>query len=225
MAGDAIPLPGGRVPEELAQTGGPLDSRDDAEGLAGLLGRRLGDVLKPAQAVVAGHVGKRVDLRMVLAEPVPEAADRKLQLVHGRRTVGQPPVGEPLLRDGLHLRGQDQRRLPGRHQLAGLRRDLAAVVEHHLQLVEVGDPVLGGALQVALPGRVEPLQVRMVGEEPDRLQGLGDVVLGDRGDVEDAGVQGDATDRPVHRLPGRVRIEAQADGVVDELVRARKDTG
>ncbi len=223
VAGDAIPLPSGGVPEELAQPGGPLDPGDDAERLTGLLRRRLGDVLEPAQAVVAGHVGERVDLGMVFAEPVPEATDRKLKLVHGRRTVRQPPGGEPLLRDGLHLRGKYQRRLPGGHQLAGLRRDLATVVEHNLQLVEMGDPVLGSALQVALPGRVEPLQVRVVSEEPDRLQSLGDVVLGDRGDVEDTGVQGDATDRPVHRLTGRVRVEAQADGIVDELLGAQVD--
>ena len=150
--------------------------------------------------MVAGDIGVGDDLGVVSGEPLAELSDGDLQLLHRHRRVAQPPGGQPLVRHRLHPRRQHQRRLPRRHELAGLGGDLAAVEQHHLQLMQMSDPLLGSIVTVVLRRGVEDVQVVAFAEQPDGLQRFGDVVLGDLTGVLDAGVQRDPPDRPLHRL-------------------------
>ena len=111
VAGHVGVLPDGGIPEELRQPGDPLDPRHDTQRLAGLLGRRFGDVADPVQAVLAGGPGERSDLGMLLDQPVAEHPHRELQLVDRRGGVGEPAGRQPLLRHGQHPRRQLHRRL------------------------------------------------------------------------------------------------------------------
>jgi len=152
--------------------------------------------------MVAGDVGVGDDLGVVAGEPLAEPADSDLQLLHRRRRIGQPPRRQPPVRNHLHPWRQHQRRLPGRHQLARLGGDLPAVKQHHLQLMQVSDPLLGGIVAVVLRRGIEAVQVVALAEQPDGLQRPGDVVVGDLTDMLDTGVQRDPADRPPHCLPG-----------------------
>jgi len=87
---------------------------------------------------------------VVLTKPFAEPAHGDFQFLHRRGSIGQLAGGQPFAGHGLHPWRQDQRRLPGRHQLAWLGGDLAPVEQHHLQLVQMGDPLLGGMLEEAL---------------------------------------------------------------------------
>jgi len=76
------------------------------------------------------------------------------------------------------------------------------VKQHHLQLMQVSDPLLGGIVAVVLRRGIEAVQVVALAEQPDGLQRLGDVVVGDLTDMLDTGVQRDPADRLPHCLPG-----------------------
>jgi hypothetical protein len=221
--GDVVVFPCRGVPEQLGEPGDPLDAGDRAQWLARLLGRCLGERLSPGHAVIAGHVGVGDDPGVVLTEPFAEPAHGDFQFLHRRGSIGQPAGGQPFAGHGLHPRRQDQRRLPGRHQLAWLGGDLAPVEQHYLQLVQMGDPLLGGMLEEALLRGVEQVQVAAFAEQPDGLQCLGDVVVGDLAGMLDAGVEGDPADRPPHRLAKRSPVVAEGDCFLDQLGGAQAD--
>jgi hypothetical protein len=160
---------------------------------------------------------------MVLLQPGGERAQRQLELGDRRRRARQPAAGQPLLRDRLHPWRQLGRLLALGHQLAGLGVELTAMVEHDLELVQVGDPALRDAVEEPAAGRVEELEVGTLGEEPDRRQQLDDVILGDRADVAHAGAQRDPGDRPVHRLASGAALKPQSRGLVDQLSGSQVD--
>ena len=97
------------------------------------------------------------------------------------------------------------------------------MIEHDLELVQVGDPAFRHAVDKPAAGGVEELEVGTLDEEPDRRQQLGDVILGDRGDVAHAGVQRDPGDRPVHRLARGAALKPQPRRVVDQLTGPKVD--
>lgn len=166
--------------------------------------------------MVAAYLCPGHDPRVVFGEPVTEVAHRQLQLVSRRRGIGQPPGREPLLGHRLHSWRQCQWRPPVRHPLARLGVDLAAMKEHHLQLMEVCDPHFRGIVAVALRRGIEKPEVIAFAEDADGLQGFVDVPLGDALGVQHSGAQRDAADRPGHRLHGRSAVKAQRHGLFDE---------
>ena len=87
----------------------------------------------------------------------------------------------------------------------------------------MGDPAFRHAVDKPVARGVEELEVGTLGEEPDRRQQLGDVILGDCADVAHAGMQRDSGGRPVHRLAGGPALKPQSRGLVDQVTGSEVD--